>query len=86
MDDLQITMLIPLLQNIPESITETRKRLPAFKAQKDFLNILSSNQVVIVVGETGSGKMTQLPQYILESFKDSSEQGHEPSIIITQPR
>ncbi|KAF9454218.1 P-loop containing nucleoside triphosphate hydrolase protein [Macrolepiota fuliginosa MF-IS2] len=72
--------------NIPERITETRKRLPAFQARKDFLNILSNNQVVIVVGETGSGKTTQLPQYILESFEDPSEQGHEPSIIITQPR
>lgn len=52
---------------------------------------LSSNtsclieQVVVVSGETGCGKTTQLPQYILESEIDAAR-GANCSIICTQPR
>ena len=37
----------------------TRRRLPAFASMDDFLAILERSRVVIVVGETGSGKTTQ---------------------------
>ena len=37
----------------------TRRRLPAFASRDDFLAILKRSRVVIVVGETGSGKTTQ---------------------------
>lgn len=42
-------------------------------------------QVVVVSGETGCGKTTQLPQYILESEIEASR-GAACSIICTQPR
>lgn len=42
-------------------------------------------QVVVVSGETGCGKTTQLPQYILESEVDAAR-GASCSIICTQPR
>lgn len=42
-------------------------------------------QVVIVSGETGCGKTTQLPQYILESEIDAGR-GATCSVICTQPR
>lgn len=42
-------------------------------------------QVVVVSGETGCGKTTQLPQYVLESEIDASR-GAACSIICTQPR
>jgi hypothetical protein len=42
-------------------------------------------QVVVVSGETGCGKTTQLPQYILESEIDAAR-GASCSIICTQPR
>lgn len=42
-------------------------------------------QVVVISGETGCGKTTQLPQYILESEIESGR-GAFCSIICTQPR
>lgn len=42
-------------------------------------------QVVVVSGETGCGKTTQLPQYILESEIEAAR-GASCSIICTQPR
>ena len=42
-------------------------------------------QVIVVSGETGCGKTTQLPQYILESEIDAAR-GATCSIICTQPR
>ena len=42
-------------------------------------------QVVVVSGETGCGKTTQLPQYILESEVEANR-GAACSIICTQPR
>ena len=42
-------------------------------------------QVVVVSGETGCGKTTQLPQYILESEIDAAR-GATCSIVCTQPR
>lgn len=38
---------------------ETRSRLPAFASKDDFLTMLERSRVVVVVGETGSGKTTQ---------------------------
>ncbi|ESQ52215.1 hypothetical protein EUTSA_v10016179mg [Eutrema salsugineum] len=62
-----------------------REKLPAFKMKKGFLNSVSENQVLVVSGETGCGKTTQLPQFILEE-EISSLRGADCNIICTQPR
>ncbi|KAJ2359466.1 Pre-mRNA-splicing factor ATP-dependent RNA helicase PRP16 [Coemansia erecta] len=49
------------------SIREQRESLPAFGCRDDLLRVISDNQVTIVVGETGSGKTTQLAQYMHEA-------------------
>ncbi|CAE7250045.1 unnamed protein product [Symbiodinium pilosum] len=49
-------------------ILDKRQKLPAWEARKEFLKLIKRNQTVVLVGETGSGKTTQLPQFLLEAF------------------
>ena len=49
------------------SIEETRKSLPMFQYRDEILNAVKEYQVLIVCAETGSGKTTQLPQYLYEA-------------------
>ncbi|KAK7755938.1 hypothetical protein SLS62_001880 [Diatrype stigma] len=64
------------------SIQETRKSLPIFAYRDEFIAALEQHQILIIVGETGSGKTTQLPQYLHEAgyTKDGLKVG------CTQPR
>ncbi|KAK1229540.1 Pre-mRNA-splicing factor ATP-dependent RNA helicase PRP16 [Marasmius sp. AFHP31] len=48
------------------TLKEQREYLPAFACREDLMRVLRDNQVVIVVGETGSGKTTQLAQFLYE--------------------
>ncbi|KAJ7702475.1 pre-mRNA splicing factor [Mycena rosella] len=49
------------------SIQNQRERLPIFKHRDKLLYAIEKYGVIIVVGQTGCGKTTQLPQYLLES-------------------
>lgn len=62
-----------------------RRTLPAYKEKDALLAETSRNQVVIISGETGCGKTTQIPQFILESEIECGR-GAQCSIICTQPR
>ncbi|KAJ4709838.1 putative ATP-dependent RNA helicase [Melia azedarach] len=62
-----------------------RRNLPAYKEKDRLLTAISQNQVVIISGETGCGKTTQIPQFILES-EIESVRGAVCSILCTQPR
>ncbi|KAK2437680.1 DExH-box ATP-dependent RNA helicase DExH3 [Trifolium repens] len=68
-----------------KKMLEFRRSLPAFKEREAFLKVVSENQVIVVSGETGCGKTTQLPQYILESEIEAAR-GALCNIICTQPR
>ncbi|KAJ2524619.1 hypothetical protein GGI11_000676 [Coemansia sp. RSA 2049] len=48
-------------------IHEQRRRLPAFKHRMQFLYAAETFSTVVVVGEPGSGKSTQLPQFLYEA-------------------
>ena len=63
------------------SIEEQRRSLPAYKMRKQFLEAVRQYQLLIVVGDTGSGKTTQLTQYLAED--GFANQG---MIGCTQPR
>ncbi|CCF58684.1 hypothetical protein KAFR_0F00870 [Kazachstania africana CBS 2517] len=65
------------------SVKESRKLLPVYQYRDKLMKAVKENQVLIVVGETGSGKTTQLPQYL---FEDGYTQGNKFQIAVTQPR
>ncbi|OWM86275.1 hypothetical protein CDL15_Pgr011099 [Punica granatum] len=68
-----------------KKMLEFRRSLPAYKERDALLTAISQNQVIIISGQTGCGKTTQIPQYILESEIDSGN-GALCNIICTQPR
>ena len=45
-------------------LQEDRKLLPIFPYREELLNAIENHQVLVIVGETGSGKTTQIPQYL----------------------
>ena len=63
------------------SIAEQRKSLPVYRFRTQLIEAVRNNQIMIVVGETGSGKTTQLTQYLAEAGF-----ANEGVIGCTQPR
>ncbi|XP_043106374.1 ATP-dependent RNA helicase DHX29 isoform X2 [Puntigrus tetrazona] len=60
-----------------------RERLPVFQLRPQLMEALRRHRVLVIAGETGSGKSTQIPQFILEQLLA----GGEPcSVLVTQPR
>ncbi len=73
------------VDRIPE-IAKSRKALPIIMEEQELMEAIEGNLVTVVSGETGSGKSTQIPQFLYErgySFEDSINPGR---IGITQPR
>jgi pre-mRNA-splicing factor ATP-dependent RNA helicase DHX38/PRP16 len=64
-----------------KTLREQREYLPAFAVREDLMRVIRDNQVIIVVGETGSGKTTQLAQFLYEDGY-----GNRGMIACTQPR
>ncbi|KAF2838029.1 ATP-dependent RNA helicase-like protein A [Patellaria atrata CBS 101060] len=68
-----------------QKMLKARESLPAWALQNDIVNVINNNQVIIISGETGSGKSTQSVQFILDSLI-KRELGDCANIICTQPR
>ncbi|CAI9574354.1 unnamed protein product [Staurois parvus] len=49
------------------SIIEQRESLPIYKLKDQLVQAVHDNQILIVIGETGSGKTTQITQYLAEA-------------------
>ncbi|KAB2628015.1 pre-mRNA-splicing factor ATP-dependent RNA helicase DHX16 [Pyrus ussuriensis x Pyrus communis] len=50
-----------------EKLQEDRKTLPIYTYRESLLDAVEKHQVLVIVGETGSGKTTQIPQYLHEA-------------------
>ncbi|CAG2198955.1 DHX36 [Mytilus edulis] len=63
---------------------EFRKKLPSYN-MKEVVSVVNSSQVTVISGETGCGKTTQVPQFLLDDCIQKG-QGSKCHIICTQPR
>ena len=57
---------------VKRTLAEERRQLPIFTYREELLKAIADHQVLIVEGETGSGKTTQIPQYLFEAVRDPS--------------
>ncbi|ELR56186.1 Putative ATP-dependent RNA helicase DHX35, partial [Bos mutus] len=64
------------------SIEQQRQKLPVFKLRNHILYLIENYQTVVIIGETGCGKSTQIPQYLAEAGWTA-----EGRVVgVTQPR
>ncbi|KAJ7109278.1 P-loop containing nucleoside triphosphate hydrolase protein [Mycena epipterygia] len=66
-----------------KKILEARKKLPVYAQMDDFFKMFTDNQIIVMVGETGSGKTTQIPQFVAYSDLPHTK---GKLVACTQPR
>lgn len=66
-------------------LSEYRKTLPAYGGRDKLKQLLKDNSCVVVTADTGSGKSTQIPSYILEHYIEDNK-GSQCNVVCTQPR
>eukprot|EP00397_Hematodinium_sp_SG-2012_P004937 GEMP01004952.1.p1 GENE.GEMP01004952.1~~GEMP01004952.1.p1 ORF type:complete len:1077 (+),score=264.62 GEMP01004952.1:159-3389(+) len=64
---------------LKDPLKAIRKKLPIAQKKIEFLDAMTNNQVVIVLGATGCGKSTQIPRFLLDADRNAN-------IIVAQPR
>lgn len=65
------------------NILKTRRNLPVHQQRDEFLQMYQKSQFLVFVGETGSGKTTQIPQFVLF---DDQPHIQRKLVACTQPR
>ncbi len=68
-----------------QKMLEFRKKLPAFQMREELVRLIRDNQVVVISGETGCGKTTQVPQFVLDDVIERGL-GNRSRVVCTQPR
>ena len=63
-----------------------RNLLPVCGMEQEIMENISKHSFILLCGETGSGKTTQIPQFLYEAGYGSSGSAHPGMIGITQPR
>uniref|UniRef100_A0A8D0KJS2 ATP-dependent RNA helicase DHX29 n=1 Tax=Salvator merianae TaxID=96440 RepID=A0A8D0KJS2_SALMN len=69
-----------------QKLLKEREQLPVFKYRHSLVETLKKHRVVVVAGETGSGKSTQVPQFLLEDLLCNERNLNKCNIVCTQPR
>ncbi|XP_011502904.1 PREDICTED: ATP-dependent RNA helicase DHX36 [Ceratosolen solmsi marchali] len=68
-----------------KKLLDFRKKLPAYQNKQSILDLINANQIVLISGETGCGKTTQVAQLILD-YEIECGRGSTTCIACTQPR
>ncbi|KAI0004526.1 P-loop containing nucleoside triphosphate hydrolase protein [Russula compacta] len=68
------------------NVDEARLLLPIVTEEQPIMEAILLNTVVVICGETGSGKTTQVPQFLFEAGFGSPDSDNPGIIGITQPR
>ncbi|GFH16678.1 ATP-dependent RNA helicase dhx8 isoform A, partial [Haematococcus lacustris] len=66
------------LQERRSQLAAERRRLPVYSARAKLVELVRSHDAIVIVGETGSGKTTQIPQFL--------DQAGFGTVVCTQPR
>ncbi|TKY88991.1 hypothetical protein EX895_002232 [Sporisorium graminicola] len=69
-----------------EQLTAARLRLPVVAEEDNIVRTIMENAVTVICGETGSGKTTQVPQFLYETGFGSKGSLNPGMIGVTQPR
>ncbi|XP_040013256.1 ATP-dependent RNA helicase DHX29 [Xiphias gladius] len=72
--------------SLAHKLQAEREQLPVFQHRHRVLEALQRHPVVVVAGETGSGKSTQIPQFLLEELLTGGKAAQPCNIVVTQPR
>ncbi|KDQ25774.1 hypothetical protein PLEOSDRAFT_1058011 [Pleurotus ostreatus PC15] len=70
----------------PSEVQESRLLLPIVAEEQPIMEAILLNPVVIICGETGSGKTTQVPQFLYEAGFGTPGSDNPGMIGVTQPR
>ncbi|KAJ2644646.1 putative ATP-dependent RNA helicase DHR1 [Coemansia sp. RSA 1694] len=70
----------------PAHIQEQRAQLPVYAEEQQIMEAIAQHPVVVLSGETGSGKTTQVPQFLFEAGYGDPGSANPGMIGITQPR
>ncbi|KAF9298205.1 DEAH-box ATP-dependent RNA helicase prp22 [Linnemannia elongata] len=62
-----------------DDIRKQQEALPIYDHRDGLMDAIRDNEILVIIGETGSGKTTQLPRYIIEEFRSMR-------VGVTQPR
>ena len=78
----------PSLATAAAAAAVAAARLPIASCKADIISALRQHRVLVVLGETGSGKTTQLPQYLADcpELLRKDKNGTTLPIVVTQPR
>ncbi|KAK9440200.1 DEAH-box RNA helicase [Metarhizium brunneum] len=67
-------------------IQEARLKLPVVSEEQRLMEAVHNNDIVVICGATGSGKTTQVPQFLYEAGYGSSDSPTPGMVAVTQPR
>ncbi|KAF7926182.1 uncharacterized protein EAE98_006477 [Botrytis deweyae] len=70
----------------PSSIQDVRLKLPVVAEEQKIMEAIHNNNLVVVYGATGSGKTTQVPQFLYEAGYGTKDSPNPGMIGVTQPR